>query len=93
MISRYLKKIANKMLFFVNYYCHLYKSVYIKVIRRRKTMTTYQKIKKIAQAKGIDTRKDAYNGYWLTDKNGNDLYADDNFCSSLSELKSAVEAH
>jgi effector-binding domain-containing protein len=56
-------------------------------------MTAYQKIKKIAQAKGIDTRKDAYSGYWLTSKDGKDLYPDDNFCSSLSELKSAVEAH
>jgi effector-binding domain-containing protein len=57
------------------------------------TKTAYQKIKDLAKTKGIDTRKDAYNGYWITDKDGNDLYADDNFCSSLRELKSAVQAH
>jgi len=56
-------------------------------------LTTYQKIKETAKAKGIDTRKDAYGGYWLTDKNGNDLYPDDNFCSSLRELKDAIETH
>jgi effector-binding domain-containing protein len=58
-----------------------------------KTKTAYQKIKEAAKAKGIDTRKDTYNGYWLTDTNGKDLYADDNFCSSLRELKEAIEAH
>ena len=58
-------------------------------------MTEYQKIKAAARAKGIDTRKEPWSvyGYWLTDADGNDLYADDNFCSSLKELKAKVEAH
>lgn len=57
------------------------------------TQTAYQKIKALAKAKGIDTRKDAYGGYWLTDSKGNDLYPDGNFCASLSELKSLVIWH
>lgn len=56
-------------------------------------MTEYQKIKAQAKAKGIDTRKDTSGGFWLTDANGNDLYPDDNFCSNLRTLKSAVAAH
>lgn len=58
-------------------------------------MTQYQKIKDAARAKGIDTRKESWTGggYWLTDANGADLYPDDNFCSTLRELKAAVEAH
>lgn len=56
-------------------------------------MTLYQKIKSSAKAKGIDTRKDNYGGYWLTDKNGDSLYDDDNFCSTLKELEAAVVAY
>ena len=56
-------------------------------------MTAYQKIKAAAKAKGIDTRKDTSGGYWITDKNGKDLYADDNFCATLKDLKGAVSDH
>lgn len=56
-------------------------------------MTKYQQIKQRAKDKGIDTRKDANGGYWLTDSNGKDLYPDDNFCSSLAQLKEAIHQH
>lgn len=58
-------------------------------------MTSYQKIKAAAQAKGIDTRKDQYGGggYWLYTKDGKPLYPDDNFCPTLRDLKAAIEAH
>ena len=56
-------------------------------------MTAYQKIKTAAKAKGIDTRKDTSGGYWITDENGIDLYADDNFCASLKDLERAVLDH
>lgn len=58
-------------------------------------MTQYQKIKAAARAKGIDTRKDGFasGGYWLTKTDGTELYEDENFCSSLKELKAKVEAH
>ncbi len=52
-------------------------------------MTKYQKLKALAQSKGIDTRKDSYScgGYWLCKPDGSNLFADDNFCANLRELE------
>jgi len=57
-------------------------------------MTKYQKLKAMAQSKGIDTRKDKYagGGYWLTKVDGTDLYPDDNFCANLKELEAEIGA-
>lgn len=55
-------------------------------------MTKYQKLKALAQSKGIDTRKDQYanGGYWLCNADGSPLYPDDNFCANLRELEDEV---
>jgi hypothetical protein len=52
-------------------------------------MTKYQKLKALAQSKGIDTRKPSYSGggYWLCKPDGSDLFAYDNFCANLRELE------
>lgn len=57
-------------------------------------MTKYQRLKALAQANGIDTRKDkhANGGYWLTNAWGTDLYPDDNFCANLEELETEIHA-
>tara|TARA_B100000768_G_scaffold164946_1_gene167213 strand:+ start:3034 stop:3204 length:171 start_codon:yes stop_codon:yes gene_type:complete len=56
-------------------------------------MTAYQRIKADAKSIGIYTSKDPIGGYWLANRDGSPLYKDDNFCSTLRELKFKIVNH
>jgi hypothetical protein len=59
-------------------------------------MTSYKKIQSKARAMGIDTVQDNYcspRGYWITQANGEPLWAEDNFAGSLGELQEMVECY
>jgi len=57
-------------------------------------MTRYKKIQTKARTLGIDTVQDKYcspRGYWITQANGEPVWAGDNFAGSLDELQEMVE--
>jgi len=59
-------------------------------------MTRYTEIQTKARQAGIDTVRDnhgAPRGYWITQADGNPLWPDDSFTTSLDELASMVSEH
>lgn len=51
-------------------------------------------LRKTAKAKGVQigTQRDMHGwSYWLLDADGNDLWADDNFFTSLDKVQAALE--
>lgn len=56
-------------------------------------MTTLTELRKLADTKGVKiaTSRDQQGwAYWLTDVNGDDLFTDDNYFTSLNELHSVI---
>lgn len=59
-------------------------------------MTRYKKIQQLAREAGIDTVQDNYGsprGYWITKADGEPLWDDCNFTTSLSELEAMVREY
>jgi len=59
-------------------------------------MTRYTEIQTKARQSGIDTVRDNHGtprGYWITQADGNPLWPDDSFTTSLDELASMVSEH
>lgn len=52
------------------------------------------KLRETAKAKGVQigTQRDMYGwSYWLLDADGNDLWAEDNFFTNLTEVEAALK--
>lgn len=54
---------------------------------------TLNEVRKLAERRKVKiaaVRDDEGWGYWLTDMQGNDLFADDNFFTSVKDIKDAI---